>query len=186
MTRSTLFAWSVAVLALIAYLAVGWFGWTISRQESDRAANFANAQDEYARQAQAARLHAAVADTVSQRQALEGLIPSDILSVAGMLADAGTSAGVSLQLSNALPESAPSSSDANPIYVVGFDIQAQGSFSALMRAIAILETLPIAASVERFDVQTNDSGATPSSSASGAAWHMSAYIRALTTAPISS
>lgn len=181
MQRISYIAWLVVVLALSACAGVAYFAWTIAQDKKDRIEILASTQETSLRQAAAARIHALVTDTVSQRKELEGLLPPDVLSVAGLIRDAGVAAGVALELSNALPET-PSSSDVSPVHAIGFLVQAKGSFPALMRAIAILETLPVAVSVQRFDIERTSAGG---GVASNTSWHMSVYIRALTTALVS-
>ncbi len=179
MHRLYYIAWLIIVFALCAYAAVGYFAWTIAQEKQDRTALLADAQETLVRQAAAARLHGLVVDTVDVRKGLEALVPADVISIAGLIQDVGKSTGVSLELSNALQESSESGSDS--VHAVGFVIQGEGSFSALMQTLALLETLPIASSIQRFDIQRTSSDPTAK-----AVWRMSLHIRALTSASISS
>jgi len=185
MRRISFIAWFVLTLGVLAWVGVYYFADTISQEKGERAGILANAQQSSTLQAAAARTHSLVAGTVSERQALSGLFPTDVTSIAGAIAEAGKSAGVALQLSNAMPEAsgAANSSGPSPVNAVDFDVEGQGSFASLMRALALLEALPIPTSIQRLDIGNTPSadGTTPTS-----LWHMSVSIRALTTALVSS
>lgn len=178
----TYVSWLSVLGALCAWTLVAYFGWTITEEQSAHSTQIANAQESTLRQAASARTHALVADTAEQHQALESFLQADVISVAGLIRAAGSGAGVDVEVSNALPEAASpaQSSGAAPVSAIGYVVQAQGSFAALMRALELFETLPVPASVQRFDIER------ASGPSAGAQWHMSLYLRVLTTAPVSS
>lgn len=175
-TRSYL-AWLAVLVALVAWSGTAYFAWVIGGAEEARAAAAASAQENSLRQAASMRARSLVVDTVFERAALEAYFQKDVIAIADLITSAGRAAGVSLQLGSALPE-AKTQSDAATVNAVGFVIQAQGSYAALMRAIGFLEQIPVPASLERVDiVRTSSEEGT---------WRASIYLRALTITPISS
>ena len=182
-TKDTYIAWLLLGVAVLAWTATGWFSWTISSVEAQRANDIEEAQRSSAQQNTVVRIHALVQDTTAQRAELDQLLTTDVVSAANTLKGIGSAAGVKVTLSGAVPETSsdPTSANSN-IQVVGFSLQADGTFAALMRVEQLLETLPLASSVDRVDLQRTPSQA----GAQSGTWHMEAFVRVLTTAPISS
>ena len=168
---------------VLAWAAVVYFAWTIRSDEIARAASIQNIQESSVKGASAVRMHALAEETTKERAQLEELLKGDVVSIANMIEAVGKTVGVEMKLGAAQQESAPTS-DANVrINAVGFVVEAQGKFSALMRAAQMFETLPIPSSIIRLDIERTPNSARGSAAAS---WHMNAYIRVLTTADISS
>ena len=168
-------------LAFIAWGLVGYFAWTISVDESNRVADAREAQMVAVSNAHAVRTRALALDTVDEGARLKALLDVDVVSAAYMIEEVGKIAGVTVKLSDAQPEGSPAP-DGSAVKVVGFVVTADGTFPALMRAARLFETLPIPSSVTRLDIEHAPKAAgTPSS-----LWHMSVYIRVLTTSDISS
>ena len=172
---------SVVVLALAAWGLVGYFAWTITRDEDKRVMDGREAQLVAIQNAQAIRTHALALDTATDGAKLKNLLDLDVVSVSNMIEEAGRSAGVKVKLGNAQPERG-ATSDGLTIRAVGFIITADGKFSELLRAARLFEALPIPSSVTRLDIERAPAsfGGAPS------AWHLNAYIRVLTTSDISS
>lgn len=183
MTYRTYTQWFLLGLALIAWAAVGLFAWTITSDEADRLMHTENANTASTKRASAVRTHALALDTEKQGAELGNLLNVDVVSAAYTIEAVGKSAGVSVQLGDAVPENVPTTSDTVPIKAVGFTVEAQGKFSALMRAAKLFETLPLPSTLVRLDLEH-----TPSSQGSKPTdqWHLNAYIRVLTTSDISS
>jgi len=178
-------AYALFAIALLSWVGVVLFAWTITGEQDDRTATLQALQDSSSAQAVNQREHGLLSDTVAERSALDTFLNVDVISVASMISSVGKSAGVNMQLSNALSENAPASQPPTglPVNAVGFSIDARGQFSRLMRAAQLFETLPLPSSVERFDLErtSGTGGSAPSDS-----WHMSLFIRVLTTTAISS
>lgn len=176
-------SWPLLLIALVAWCAVVWFALTISTQEADRTSNVQSAQDSSAKKASAARIHGLAQDTAQERAQLANVLNVDVVSVVAMIRAVGKAAGVNAKLSDALPETAPATAPGAPaIEAVGFVVQADGSFSALMHAAQLYETLPVPSSLQRLDIQAVPNltaGKTPT-------WHMSLYLRVLVNATNSS
>ncbi|MDP2648666.1 MAG: hypothetical protein U1D26_01185 [Patescibacteria group bacterium] len=179
----TYIAWAFALIALISCVAVVYFAQMIANQEVEHADARTQADAATTREAARIRAGALVRDTVLPRGKLESYLQADVIEIVDLVKAAGKSAGVSLQLSSALPESFPAVQPVSgpSVNAIGFVVQGQGSFSSLMHAERLFESLPVAASVNRLDISRN-----PGSKGSSGDWNMNVYIRVLTTAPISS
>jgi hypothetical protein len=180
--------WAILLATLLAWGGVVFFAWDIADATTSRAADIENEQQTSNQQSVTAYMHATAQSTASGREDLDTLLAVDVVSAATMLQNVGKTTGVGVKLSSATPDTAPISATAGTsapqtpqIQAVEFSLQADGSFAALMRTEQLLETLPLASSVQRFDmqhVQTSDAG--------NATWVMNVDIRFLTTAQISS
>jgi hypothetical protein len=180
--RFTYLAWTLLTLAIIAWIAVAYFAQAITAQEDARAAALEAQQQSSDAQSSSVRLHALAQDTEPDRTTLEGDLAVGIAPIANTLKNAGTSAGVDLTLSGALPEPASSSGGSDSVGAVGFVVEGTGTFSALMRTVQLLETLPLPSSVQQLDIQQiPDPSGKP-----GETWHLNANILVLTTSSISS
>ncbi len=178
-TKYTYIAFLLAAAALIAWGAVLFFAWSIDNAEGQYVEGITNAQQSSVAQSSSVRTHAVAAASASDRAQLDQLLAVDIVAIANMLQGVGVTSGVNVKLSGALPESAPAAvPGAAQVQAVGFAVQADGTFEALMRTVQRIETLPIASTIERFDIQRGQSA----TGASTGLWHMSVYIRVLTTA----
>ncbi|MDO8514407.1 MAG: hypothetical protein Q7S50_02590 [bacterium] len=168
---------------VLAWAAVGYFAWTIHSDEIARTVYVEDIQQSSMKDASAVRAHALAEETVKERTQLDELLKVDVVSIANMIESVGKAVGVEMKLGAAQPENAPASDTSIRINAVGFVVEAQGKFSALMRAVQLFETLPVPSSVLRIDIER-----TPSSGSGSALapWHMNVYIRVLTTADISS
>lgn len=175
-------AWFMLCLALIAVGLVGFFAWTISTDQTDRLAHAEKNRKAALEKASAIRTHALVRDTEKQRTELNTLLDVDVVSAAYMIEAVGKSAGVAIKLGDAVPENIPSSSGSMPLKAVGFVVEADGKFSALMRAMRLLETLPLPSTLTSFDIEH-----VPASAGSRSdQWHMNVSVHILTTSDISS
>jgi len=178
----TYLTWLLFPLALLAWIAVGLFAWTIQGDEADRLLRTQTIQESESREATALRLHSIVQDTESERAQLDSLVTVDVVSVVDMLEETGKAAGVKVTVINVLPEgvAAIGAGNAN-IVATGFVIEAHGRFSALMHVLQLLETLPIPSTLGRLDIEL-----VPNPSGSSSTWGMNAYIRVLTAEEVSS
>lgn len=174
-------AFAVLALALSAWGLVGFFAWTITADESERVENAENAERRAIASASSVRTHALVQETAKEGTQLQDLLNVDVVSAAYMIEAVGKTAGVTVKLGDALPENGRASGEV-AVKAVGFVVQANGKFPALMHAARLFETLPIPSSVTRLDIEH-----TPRSSPSAPSlWHMNVHIRVLTTSDISS
>jgi hypothetical protein len=178
MKKISITAYILLALALVAWGAVALFALQIGNSENDHAAAAAASQQNSDQAAAAQQIRALAADTAVQRAQLSDLVSVDVVSVANLIAAAGKAAHVDLTLGQAAPETVP---DGSPVGAVGFVVDGQGTFSSLMRASQLLETLPVPSSVERLDLSEVPGDATTPTS-----WHLDLELRVLTSSSISS
>jgi hypothetical protein len=181
-TTSTYLSWILLTAAVCAWCGVVYVAWFVQQAEGDYTTQLQTLQQSSFAQNSALRMHAAAQDTASDRDKLTRLLNVDIVSASAMLQGTGSVTGVKVKLSGALPENGPTPAPNGPaIQAVGFALQADGSFPALMRTIQLLETLPLASSVVRLDLQgsTDPTQKNP-------LWHMDVYMRVFTTSNVSS
>ena len=181
MSRISYIAWTTVALALSAWAGVGFFAWTILNQESDRAGSVRATQESSEKGAAAMRTHSLAQETAYERTQLATLFNVDVVSAATLIESVGKASGVEVRLGGAQPESAPPTTSGPDVQAVGFVVEANGKFAALMRAAQLFETLPIPSVLTRVDIEQG-----PSTDGASGVWHMSAYIRVLTTSNTSS
>ena len=181
-TKDTYVAAGLSVLALLAWTGAVLFYQSIGDAEAARVTDIQNSQQSSTQQGALVRMHAIAQDTAQDRAQLDQLLSTDVGSAATMLQDVGKATNVSVTLSDAIPETAPPPTPTGPqIQAVGFALQSEGTFDAMMRTEQLLETLPLASEVERFDIQRAVGGTGVGSDV----WHMSVYIIVYTTSNIS-
>jgi hypothetical protein len=170
-------------VTVCVWTGVVFFVQSIASSEAARVVDTQNAQQSSTQQSTLVRMHAMAQDTAQDRARLDQLLTVDVGAAATMLQNVGKTTDVTVKLSGALPELPPPGTPSGPqIQAVGFAVQADGTFAALMRTEQLFETLPLASSIERFDIQRAPGTGGPGTDV----WHMSAYIRVLTTSDISS
>lgn len=172
MKNLSFISWIALALAFCAWAGVVFFALHIQAAEVARATALTNAQQSSTVQYSSVRMHATAQDTAGERSALQQSLASDIVTVVTLLEGVGKTAGATFKLSGALPEAAPAGLPAgSSIQAVGFAIEADGKFAALMRVVQLLETLPVPSSVVRFDLQHTPGGSDT--------WHLSIYVKVL-------
>ncbi|MEK7601166.1 MAG: hypothetical protein AAB480_01370 [Patescibacteria group bacterium] len=177
-TRSTYIGWLSLCVAFGLWGAVIYAALSIQTQARVSATNVAQSEQQIDRAARMLRLSGLVADTKDERARLDSLIQSDVVSIVDTIEAAGAAARVKATVSDALPQGVSRElPGGEPLQTVAFVVQAQGSFSSLMKLVALFEHLPLVSSVEEIDLEQS-AGANPKT----ATWHLTARIRVLTTA----
>jgi len=181
---------SIAAIALIVLALFSWVGvWYLWNQIGDAARTYAasqdNAESASAQNAVNARTRALARDTIDMRRALVEAAHTDIISAAKTIESVGPAAHVSLKVSGAYAEQIPLSpgAAAYPLHAIGFNIEATGSFAAVMKAAELLDALPLSTMVEQFDMALIPQD---SSGKSETRWRLTERIRLLTDSDISS
>jgi len=183
MRLTTYIAWILLAAALVAWVGVGFFAWTIAGEESDRVARIDLAETSSMKLNSAIRMRALALDTKAERAQLERFLDVDVVSVANQIEAAGKAAGVTLKLGTVASGRGQVVSGGAAIKTVEFSVDAEGKFSALMRAAEFFEALPVVSSLVRLDIErVPSSGGAPGANS----WRMNARIRVFTTSDISS
>ena len=177
-TRNAYIGWLSLGLALGLWGAVLYVALFIQTQAQLSATSVAQSERQIDRAARMLRLSGIISDTKDERARLDGLVQSDVVSVVDIIEAAGVSANVNATVSDALPEGVFSELPGGPpLQTVAFVVQAQGSFSSLMKLVELFEHLPLVSSVGEIDLER-----TAAANPKLATWHLTARIRVLTTA----
>jgi len=177
-TKIHIIAWTLVALAFCAWGAVWYVGTLIVSEATARAVNAATAEQQLDRLAYAQRLDSLAADTKAERDRLASLTHADVISIINII----ESVGKGTHVSDALPIGSPQMLPGNvPLQSIQFVVGAQGSFASLMRTVEALEHLPLPASIDQIELQ-RDAG----SASKSVTWRLTARIRVITTAAVSS
>ena len=180
---ATYLAYSALTVAILAWIGVGYFAMLI---HTERAAYTARLQETAQKSDQAAAealTHIIASGNLTRSASLDALVTSDIPSIIGAIMSVGTSTGVSIKISGAVPEPVPKNQKKD-VHAVSFLIESTGSFSSLMRAIALLEVVPIASSIDSIDLSQVPRGG-DTTARTPQLWHLNIKMRVLTTVPVS-
>src|SRR3989344_3752427 len=176
-------SWICLLAAVAAWAGAGYFAWTISARADARAERLAALEQESARHAAGLRLHALARETREARDALEGIARPGIIEMIESIEAAGRDAGISLEIGEAA--FAPSDPAART-RTLAFTVEGGGTFSKVMHAAALLESLPLPSSVDDVQLENLPAGAAASGRSGAGSWRLVIRIRFLTTADISS
>ena len=172
-------AWGLAVIALLAWAFVLWFAFNLQSTQAQSLSDAQLSASASSRDSAASDLHAALQETASERASLASLITIDPTTLAATINQAGQTAGVNLKIQSASPETMAAGS---PVQAFDFTVTAQGTFSQLLYAEQLLETLPVPSSIQNLQLihAPNDAVTTDG------AWQLNAGIQIITSATISS
>jgi hypothetical protein len=166
--------WTAIMMVCVALVAWGGFGalvWQLSIARADYASTLELSKENALRGESAARLQTSIDATVAEREALEQLVAVSILRAVEVIEQAGAAAGAS----NVTIGEATPTGTSEGLSIITIVVNASGSFGALMRAVALYETLPIPATLEQFElVKLSEERS----------WQLTARVRIL-TAPTS-
>ncbi|MBI4079944.1 hypothetical protein HY414_01830 [Candidatus Kaiserbacteria bacterium] len=172
-------AWGALVLAITLWAGVGYFAWMITTAAEEHATRITAMEQEEVEGAAAIRLHALARDTKGARAALEGLSDSGIVEILDMIESLARETRIPIQIGQVPSISSP---EGSIIHTATFTVEAQDSFTQVVQAIALLESFPIASSLDELRLErlpaTDDKKARP--------WHLVAQMRFFTTADLSS
>ena len=179
MSRTFFIAGIALIGSLVAWAGVGYFATIITDARTARVADITNAQQADENAASTLRFKALVEDTKPSRDALDLRTHLDVVSIVNLLEATGKSAGATLQVRSAQPERGGAD---KTISVIGFVIEAQGSFVSIIQTLHLLETLPLAAGIEQVEIDHVPETTTKND----APWHLSVHLKIITTALTSS
>jgi hypothetical protein len=162
------------VLGLVSWGGVAYLANRIAYESEARV--FAEASEEQSsiKHMSAIRTRALALETKDERAELERLLNADVIALANIIESAGERVGVTIRISDALPESVGTGA---PLEAFGFVVEAQGSFSSLMHVSAALVSLPVPVSLEQLEFEHVASGG-----GNAGSWRLSARLRILTAA----
>lgn len=180
--HSAYFPWLVLSAAVLVWLSVGIFAWTIHAEKQARMSKDFDTEYVSAAEDASLRLRALARDTREERALLDRITGADITRIVDTIEMVGRDAKVALEIGQAL--SAPSGDTPRPATAVSFFVSAEGTFPAVMRAAQLLGSLPVPSFIE--EMQFERAAATGTSGRGAATWRLGVRVRLLTTADISS
>ncbi|PIR82497.1 hypothetical protein COU20_01690 [Candidatus Kaiserbacteria bacterium CG10_big_fil_rev_8_21_14_0_10_59_10] len=166
---------SAALAALIlAWIVAAGALYMLAQQRSAYALALAESKRAESSASTVARTEALIRDTAREREALEELVRTDVLTALEIIEEAGASAGVAVSIGGASVAEAGRGELLRSIAVVA---SAEGSFSALMHTLSLFETLPFLSAVESVTLERVGEGA-------AGRWRLSTRIRIFADASI--
>jgi hypothetical protein len=177
------FSWIVLGCAVLSWCIVGVLFWRINADESDYLTREQQSQVSSGQAQSAAVAHAAVVRSSAEASQANAALAVDPVAFATLVQSVAAASGASVQISDALPEniSTGATGNATTLYAFAFAVQVDGSFSSVMRALQLLQTLPAPSSIEEVDLALS-----PGSGSQAASWQMNVRIHLVTTDNISS
>lgn len=149
----TLLAWATLLLAVGAWVGCAYLYISLSKLRFEYADRSILAEQEADRQESSARLRALVQGTEVERAALESIVGVRIVDAAETVEVALRDAGAQeVEIS----EANASVPNAQGISSVSMGVSATGSFASVMRAVLLLESLPLPSTIEQFEIVKNE------------------------------
>ena len=181
--NNTWIAWGCVLVAIAAWAGVAMFALAIQARVKARSSQLTKVESAATVANKALLLNTLARDTKDLRGQLDNLTQVDALGVVNIIEGVGKITGTKVTISNALSntELRQTNSTSTPaLHSLSFLVGVEGSFSALMRAAALFETLPVLSSVQSLEferiVQTTRSKV--------AMWRMTAQIIVLSSSNI--
>jgi hypothetical protein len=177
-----IFSWVTLVIAILAWAGVVLFAWFVLQMLNNRDTLATSADQAITSQATTARMRALARDTVLERAQLETKAGVDVLDAVKLI-EGIASGNLTLRVSNVQEEKVVATAGGTALQAVSMVVDAEGSFAGLMRAVQMLETLPLPTTLQQLDIGRAPIG---EKEPANVTWHMNVRLQFLTTAEISS
>lgn len=162
-------------LALCAWAGIGYALYAVMDAGTELQTLSEVSTQTSAKQTTAARLHSIMRQSADDRAALNEFVSSDIVHLVDVVSATGDAAGVTFAIS----EASPDNKVAPPLSAVAVVASASGTFTKLVRAVALVQTIPAPVSLDQFELRH--------SSGTGNTWQLSMrlhlFAEADTTSP---
>ena len=176
-------SWMALLAAIVSWCGAGVFAWQVMQMQSERATYASDVAAANLEQGQAAQLHARARDTLAERAALSAAANVDVLAAVNII-ESVTSSTVQVRVTGAQTEKvAPTKNGITPVNVVSLVAHAEGPYPALMHILQMLETLPLATTVQ--SIEFNRPPVDAAAKNPGAMWMLNIRLRFLTTSSLS-
>ena len=170
----TLIAWTTLAAACLSWGGVWYLTSALTEEAELRASATAEALQKADRAAYNQRLLSIANETSVERERLDAVAGLDIVSIVTAIEEAGTAAGVAVEISNASPGDTIDLAGGASLSTYRLVAGGQGTFAELMRVAALLEQLPLISEVETLEFQyLSDSGSS--------SWRITARLKVLST-----
>ena len=151
MRRTLYLAWLSIAGALLLAAAVGWLAWTIERNTTARRAHALQEVQHSIRQTNKMRVHSLARETSLDRGALDILVTNDVLQMISVIERVGVDSGVEIEIGQSL--AALPGTIEQPLNTVGFVVQADGTYTALVHAVELFHSLPQPSVVDQVQLE---------------------------------
>lgn len=163
-------AWFSFLVSLMLWGLFGFFVWSLYDERLEYVEAASVAQESELRGQSASRLRATVQDTESERAALASLLDVGILRAVEIIETTGRQAGATeVTIGEATPMTLSGTVPAG-LTSVSVVVNLQGSFSSIVRAISLYETLTVPSNLEQFEMEQL-----------GSAWRATVRVRVYLT-----
>jgi hypothetical protein len=169
-------------IAIISWCAVAFFLFVIVQMQSERAQYIEDAAAANLQQGQTAQLRILARETESDRASLDAIANVDVVSAVNFIESVQAS-GTVVHVTEAQPVKIAVKANTQQMNVIDLSTHAEGSFSSLMRVAQLLETLPLATTVQEVDVSR--APVNPGAKSTAATWSLNMRLRFYTTATLS-
>ncbi len=156
----------------------------IGAQDSLRAEKKAGLDEKASLHAAALRIHALARGTNAERAKLDDIARVDIIEMLESIEQVGRDAGISIEIGQAIYT--PDSKFGSKVRSVLFVAEGTGSFTKVMHAAALFESLPRPSFVDELEFEMIPMSASGSKKSSAGVWNLVIRIRFISTAEISS
>jgi hypothetical protein len=178
-------SWTALLAAVLVWGGVALLAYKLVQLQSERIAFLDNASAANLEQGQAAKLHALVRETENERAVLDAASGVDVLSAVNAI-ESVDSSGVRVKVVDAQAERSliAKTSTSSPVNFVILSAHAEGPFSAIMNLVQMLETLPLATTVQAITIGRGS--VDPAVKNAAPTWTLNIRLRFLTTTALPS
>lgn len=169
----------VLLVAVAAWAAVIYADSWIQETARQKGRLAITAEDKATSAAQLQRMQALAKDTAADRERLETFLGIDIVTLAEEIEDAGAELGINTSVATVLSGATTEMPTGEALREATFIVQAQGTFSGLVRLVKLFEQFPAFSSVQQFELQR------AGDASSAAPWRATIRLKILTTADTS-
>lgn len=175
MTR-TYTSWLLIALGVAAWIGVGYAAWVVVGMSDERVVELQASDTKRTESALSMRAHTLAESTRDERSQLSTIFTQDAPDMISVVEQAAKDAGVSIKIGQA----SVASSVTEGLNAVDLVADINGTFPGIVRAIGLLDVLPIPSTVRDFQVTyAPDRSQEPG-------WRASVHMRFLTSQSISS
>lgn len=170
--------WVALLCALLLWGAVIYAYMDVENRKREHFGIVSGAQEQARRDMVSSRLRSFMAETQRDRQTMEAIASTDILSVVAMIEESGKAAGVEVEISSASPERSKGLSEF--VSAVVIMMRVQGTYSSTAYFLSLISTLPVPLYISQLDL-VREENATKQ-----VLWKSSIRASVITTSKISS
>ena len=181
----TAWAWILLLLAIAVWAVVGWTAETIDAMVAAQQSTLDASVQQQSKDTTTLRLRALIADTAEPRARLTEFTRIDVIDAAKRIESAGQPVGVQLHVRDAAVEVQQGAARNKSVQVFGFSVEGDGTFTQLMNAVTLLQSLSFPVQIEQFDLTGTPNDPTKPTP-KYPQWHATLRLRIFTTASIPS